>query len=72
MRASADARLAPAWPCPDLRVVPLESIWSHEHIDQSRSGALQNAIRQQGMLENPVVVSAIPAAAPGPHRFIQL
>jgi len=55
-----------------LRVVPLDTIWVHENPDPSRFLALLDAMGQQGVLENPVVVSAVTAAAVGHHRFVHL
>jgi len=60
------------WLAPDLRVVPLDTIWVHENPDPSRFLALLDAIGQQGVLESPVVVSSITAATVGHHRFVQL
>jgi ParB-like chromosome segregation protein Spo0J len=65
----APARLRPA---PDLRVVPLDTIWVHEDPDPSRFVALRDAIGKQGVLENPVVVGSVTAAAADRHRFVHL
>jgi L-serine kinase (ATP) / ParB family transcriptional regulator, heme-responsive regulator len=65
----APSRLRPA---PDLRVVPLDTIWVHEDPDPSRFVALRDAIGKQGVLENPVVVGSVTAAAADRHRFVHL
>jgi hypothetical protein len=65
----APARLRPA---PDLRVVPLDTIWVHEDPGPSRFVALRDAIGKQGVLENPVVVGSVTAAAADRHRFVHL
>jgi len=57
---------------PDLRMVPLDAIWIHEHCDRSRLGALLDAIGEQGVLENPVVVGSVTPAVAGEHRFVHL
>ena len=62
----------PLRPAPDLRVVPLDTIWVHEDYDRSRLLALQDAIGKQGVLENPVVVGSLTAAVAGKHRFVHL
>jgi hypothetical protein len=63
---------APLRPAPDLRVVPLDTIWVHEGSDPSRFVALRDAIGRQGVLENPVVVGSVTDAAAGEHRFVHL
>ena len=55
---------------PDLRVVPLDTIWIHENCDRSRLPALLDAIGEQGVLENPVIVGSVTPA--GEHRFVHL
>jgi len=72
MSASAGSRPAPLWPAPDLRVVPLDTIWVHENLDPLRFVALRDVIGQQRILANPVVVSSVTPAAPGKPRFVHL
>jgi hypothetical protein len=72
MSSSADSRPAPAWSAPDLRVVPIDTIWLHENPDPSRSLALIDSIRQQGELENPIVVSSVTADVPGHCSCVHL
>jgi hypothetical protein len=57
---------------PDLRVVPLDTIWIHENCDRSRLPALLDAIGEQGVLENPVIVGSVTPALAGEHRFVHL
>jgi hypothetical protein len=63
---------APPRPAPDLRVVPLDTVWVHEDPDPSRFVALRDAIGKQGVLENPVVVGSVTGAAADRHRFVHL
>jgi hypothetical protein len=55
---------------PDLRIVPVDRLVSHEHHDVHRMGPLATKLRSQGVLRNPPVVT--PHRIAGEERFIVL
>lgn len=62
----------PLRPGPDLRVVPLDTVWVHEDWDRSRFVALRDSIEEDGVLQNPVVVTSATPGVAGGRRFVHL
>lgn len=60
---------APRLRMPDLRFVAVESLVHHERHDERRSGPLVQRLREQGVLRNPPIVTAL---APDDARFVVL
>ena len=57
---------------PDLRFVPTEAILPHEQPDNSRLEPLVRKIREQSVLKNPPVVTALSGAGTADERFVVL
>ena len=57
---------------PDLRFVPVESLFPHERPDDQRLGALVERFREQQVLKNPPIVTPLAAEGAGPPRFMVL
>lgn len=45
---------------PDLRLLPVESLVLHEHVDEKRVARLEARLRTDGFLKNPPIVAPIP------------
>jgi len=57
---------------PDLRFVPVESLFPHEQPDDQRLDSLVERFREQQVLKNPPIVTPLANGAAEPHRYMVL